>query len=68
MKLYMHKIGEILKTLYKSELAHVIYPGEDEVKELEFESAQPDMIFSPKNRQPEGKSKIRKWLEFKLSS
>lgn len=26
----------------------MIYPGEHEVKELEFESAQPDMIFFPK--------------------
>lgn len=43
MELYMHKMGEILKTLQKSELAQVIYPGEDGVKELEFDSAQSDM-------------------------
>lgn len=39
MKLYMHITGEILKTLQKSELAQVIHPGEDGIKQLEFDSA-----------------------------
>lgn len=45
MKLYIHKMGEILKTLQKSELAQMIYPGEDGVKELGFDSAQPDITY-----------------------
>lgn len=45
MELYTRKMGENLKTLQKTELAQVIYPGEDGIKELEFDSAQSDMRY-----------------------